>query len=403
MRQETKLIYTDLQKHFHNSIVPPSENKIGIEYEIICLDKKTLKRLDYDSKPGIKNILEYFVSLGFEPKYEEHLLIGASRDDFYMTLEPGGQLEASFAPYKTIKEIKKALDTYVGILKEIEDTYSIVFIACGVDPLNALADVPWMPKDRYRIMQKYLAPKGSMGHMMMKQSAAIQVNIDYNSEEDALRKHNMILNLSQPLMHMFANSSIYTGTIQNTLNFRETIWQNTDPERCGISLHHNAPLNSFQDYIDAALKIPMILLYKNSRFIEITHRLSFEEFIDKGYSGYTATIDDWKLHLNMLYPHLRFNFKTLEIRLFDCNKPDVVLAIGALIKGLVYNNKKIEKKMSAQEIVDFAKKELSTSEAFYLSPLEKFLETKKTCAEEANDRFIHLKNMHEFINSLKVL
>ena len=98
--------------------------------------------------------------------------------------------------------------------------------------------------------------------------------------------------------------------------YYEASWQNTDPERCGITLG-NKPISSFNDYINAALKIPMMLLYKNNRFIEITKRLTFGEFMEQGYEGYQGDLNDLKLHLNMLYPHVRFNNNTLEIRLFD--------------------------------------------------------------------------------------
>jgi len=392
--------YDDLIKYFHNSITPPSENKLGIEYEIFCFHKDSLKRLDYYSNPGIKNSIEYFVHQGFTPTYEGNILIGAESNDFYITLEPGGQFEASFAPCKTIREFEKLLNSYLFHLHEIEKSYPIIFVASGVDPISKPDEVPWMPKERYQIMQKYLANKGSLGHLMMKQSAAIQVNIDYNSEIDAVNKYNRVIDLYNPLMHLFSNSSIYENKIQDTLNFREIIWQNTDLKRCGITLG-NKSITSFNDYINTALDIPMILICKNNRFIEITKHLTFNEFMAKGYESYDADINDWKLHLNMLYPHVRFNNKTLEIRLFDSQKPEILLAITAVTQALFYGEENNKEKLSAKDIVLESQKKLSPEERTYLKPLPTLL--KKTSAESAREYFIQKKNVHDFIHTLKVL
>ena len=64
-----------------------------------------------------------------------------------------------------------------------------------MEPSLSIDELPWMPKQRYSIMKKYMPKVGTLGHHMMKRTCTNQVNLDYHSEEDMIIKYRLMLNL----------------------------------------------------------------------------------------------------------------------------------------------------------------------------------------------------------------
>lgn len=58
----------------------------------------------------------------------------------------------------------------------------------GFDPFWRREDLDWMPKERYRFMRNWMPRKGNLGLDMMTRTTSIQVNLDFVSEEDMVRK-----------------------------------------------------------------------------------------------------------------------------------------------------------------------------------------------------------------------
>ena len=70
---------------------------------------------------------------------------------------------------------------------------------------------------------------------------------------------------------------------------------------------------SFKDYVETLLDTPMIFINRENRTVNLNGRLTFRQFMNKGFEGFDADIDDWKLHANLYFPEVRLrNF--IEIR-----------------------------------------------------------------------------------------
>jgi glutamate--cysteine ligase len=383
----TRLTVSNLIDYFRGSIVPPAENRLGTEYEIICLNKDSLARLGYQGKPGIEDLLEFMAqTAGFRRVEEDGLLTGLKHDDFNISIEPGGQLEASFSPCRTVGELDRKLANYLGLLKAA-GSLGIIFIASGVDPVNSFDTVPWMPKQRYRIMRNYWKKKAGLSLYMMKQTAAIQVSIDYNSEEDAIRKIWHAITLSDILSSFFGNSPVYDGAYRYTDSFRKKIWCKTDKERSGVPAGCGNPINSFADYVNYALNVPMIFLFRDGRYHEIKERVTFRTFLEAGYEGIYPDLNDWILHLNTIFSLVRFNNTTLEIRPFDSNQPEILLAITALVEGLFYNTLSYDHLMIPEDLIAVARNHLPKEEAEYLTPLDYLINEGRSTGELVYEAF----------------
>jgi glutamate--cysteine ligase len=317
-----KLKYKDLQDFFYNNCSSKDRNLIGLELELFCCEKNSAKRLSYDK---IREILNQIVKItSGEAVYESKNIIGLHSEDYAISLEPGGQLEASFNPVETILELKTIVSKYLDTLSLIEESLDVSFLKTGVDRNNNIEDVPWMPKSRYRIMSKFLGERGELSHYMMKMSASVHIGIDYHSEKDAIEKFNKASKLSPMFFEMFSETLNTHGLT------REKIWDNTDPDRTGIVPN----LTSFADYIDYALDVPMIFKYENGDYTSFNTPITFREYMEVG----NPTIDSWIMHLNTIFTHVRFNRSIIELRFFDSSGLLPILKAASMVKGLFYSD-----------------------------------------------------------------
>ena len=175
---------------------------------------------------------------------------------------------------------------------------------------------------------------------MMRETAGIQVGIDFSSEEDAMRKFRAA-NLIMPFATaMYANSKYRGGVDTGYKSFRALAWLNTDNERCGFATKFQDGM-CFKDYVNRLLETPMIFINREGHTVNLNGRLTFKQFMEKGHEGFFATIEDWKLHSNLYFPEVRLrNF--IEIRNHDCVGGGLEYSIPALYKGIMYSPAALE-------------------------------------------------------------
>lgn len=363
----------DLVEYFRSAVVPAEQNRIGVEYELFCLERESRRRLAYDTVPGIEWLLgRMLAGCRGSPVEEAGRLVGIEHPEYSVTIEPGGQIEASFPPCRTVAEFAAKLKNYLGRLLAAGGE-RVVFIASGVDPVTPFDQVPWVPKRRYRIMRRYWEPKPGLSLHMMGQTAAVQVSIDYNSESDAVRKLSAAVSLSQVLSSLFANSPVYGEVYRYTPSFRKKIWCRTDRERSGVPAGCGRPIGSFADYADYALAIPMLFIQREGRLEELEGRFTFKDFLERGRRGEFPDLEDWRRHLNTIFSLVRFNNTALEVRLFDSNRPVLVAAIAALVKGLFYSGRQFDPLVTPAGLAGIARENLNGEDGRFLDPLDSMI------------------------------
>lgn len=197
---------------------------------------------------------------------------------------------------------------------------------------------------------------GILSDVMMRETAGIQVGIDFKSEEDAIRKFNLANKLSPFVTAMYANSNIRGGVDTGYKSFRALAWLNTDNERCGFATKLKDM--TFEDYVKTLLEVPMIFIVRGDKYINIDGKINFKQFIQNGYEGFDAEIDDFKLHANLFFPEIRLrNF--IEIRNHDCVNEEYMYSLLAMYKGIFYNEdalnetEELLKKFSYNDISEF--------------------------------------------------
>ena len=223
-----------LIEYFSNGNKKKDQLTIGTEHEKFLYNKQNLKRLAYDSTPGIQQILKYLHKTSWKPLFEENLLVGLISNGASISLEPGGQYELSGNNFKTVHETNEESKKHFAELKKISAKFGVLYLAVGYDPFWNSEDIPWMPKERYRIMKAYMPTKGDLGLGMMVNTSTIQVNLDYMDEKDMIKKFRVAQSIQHIITAIFANSPFTEGKPNGYLSYRAKVWEDTDPDRCGF-------------------------------------------------------------------------------------------------------------------------------------------------------------------------
>ncbi len=308
--------------------------KIGMEYERIPVNKETGEVVSYYGEYGMCELLREFAKEdNWDYILDDVNIIGLKKLHDTITLEPGCQFELSIEPQDSVADLKNKIEKIDQNIKPILNKFGIEFINKGVSPKTTYRNIQLIPKQRYAIMANYLW--GILSDVMMRETAGIQVGIDYKSEDDAIRKFNLA-NLMMPFVTaMYSNSKIRGGVDTGYKSFRALSWLNTDNERCGFATKFTNDV-SFREYVNRLLNTPMIFINRENRTVCLNGRLTFKQFMDKGYEGFEANIEDWKLHSNLYFPEVRLrNF--IEIRNHDCVGGGLEYSIPALYKGIMYD------------------------------------------------------------------
>ncbi|MGH7043530.1 MAG: glutamate-cysteine ligase family protein, partial [Acetobacteraceae bacterium] len=171
---------------------PPRDRRIGTEHEKFGFRTADLAPPPYLPSPGsaaaIRPLLEAMAARGGSPILDRGNPIGLKQDNAAISLEPAGQLELSGAPVETLHETRAEMAAHFADVHAAAEGLGVGFAPLGFHPTATRAAMPWMPKGRYAIMRRYMPLKGRRGLDMMLRTCTVQVNLDYASEADMVRK-----------------------------------------------------------------------------------------------------------------------------------------------------------------------------------------------------------------------
>jgi len=315
---------------------PPSQWRVGTEHEKIGLYLAGHGPVPFDGERGIGSVLARIAEVDdWRPVLEGENVIALEKDGASITLEPGGQLELSGAPLRTIHETCDEFHSHLALMKTVCEPLGIVWLGLGINPIHSVERIPVMPKARYRIMREYLGARGALSLEMMFVTATVQANFDYADEADMVDKMRTALGITPIISAIFANSSLYEGKASGYMSRRLHAWQHTDPNRTGMLPMVFEPDFGYRRYVEWALDVPMFFVVRGGRYHE-AHGTSFRQFIERGFEGEHATLDDFDRHLTTLFPDVRLK-RYIEVRGADAVPPGLTCSLPALWKGILYD------------------------------------------------------------------
>jgi len=325
----------DVRQRLFAPVRSPHPRAIGLELELIPLHQSTHAR-SLATRGERVSTAEVLSRLGERLAWNEE----SNGDDppswkledgAHISFEPGGQIEISTAPQPTASEVIDSTQKLVATIRDAMSKEGIELLARGVDPYNGIKDVPLqLNRDRYAHMTRYFDSLGPSGVQMMRQTAALQINLERG--DDPKSRWRLLNSLAPIIVALFANSRRYAGKPTEWASYRAHLWRTLDPSRTGIIYDEGRHV---ERYLTFALNATAMRSGDDS----VAYR-PFREWM----SDAAVDREDWLFHLSTLFPEVRPK-EFFELRSADTIEPDALAAPVVFVTGLVYDEESAHRAM----------------------------------------------------------
>ncbi len=320
-------------KFFNTGIKDEKNFKIGVEHEKFLFNVKSNTRVDYSK---IKEMFKALLEFGWNPVFEKKNIIGLSKDGKNITLEPGNQIELSGDKLSNIHDACAESHDYLFELKQVTKKIGVSIVSTGFDPISKLNEIPNNPKQRYKLMTEDMPEGGELSLDMMYRTCGTQLNIDYSSEADFIKKFKIANSIVPISIALFANSSIVEKKNSNYLSYRSKVWQNT--ARGGLPKIFFEDLD-FEKYAEFVINFPILFMIQGKNYIS-GKKYIFKDFVDgkiKEIGNRLPDERDLSTHLSTIFTENRLK-KYIELRSMDTCGWDCLCAGPAFNVGMLYGN-----------------------------------------------------------------
>ena len=320
-------------EYFKSGIKNTKNFRIGIEHEKFLFNNKDNKRVNYSK---MKEMFSSLLEFGWNPILEKENIVGLNKGGKNITLEPGNQIELSGDKLITLHEACAESHDYLFELKQVTKKLDIKIVSAGFDPISKLEEISNNPKQRYELMTKDMPLGGELSLDMMYRTCGTQLNVDYNSEEDFVKKFKIVNSIVPISIALFANSSIVEKKNSGYLSYRSKVWQNTS--RGGLPKLFFEELN-FEKYAEFIINFPILFIQDKDTYISGL-KYTFKDFMDGKISeieNRLPTESDLTTHLSTIFTENRLK-KYIELRSMDTCGWDCLCAGPAFNVGMLYGN-----------------------------------------------------------------
>ena len=167
---------------------------------------------------------------------------------------------------------------YLFELKQVTKKLNISIVSAGFDPISKLNEIPNNPKNRYKLMTKSMPLGGKLSLDMMYRTCGTQLNIDYSSEKDFIKKFKVINSIVPISIALFANSSIVEKKKSDFLSYRSKVWQNTSSGGLPKIFLENL---DFEKYANFIINFPILFIQDKEDYISGKRYILFNDFMKK--------------------------------------------------------------------------------------------------------------------------
>ncbi|MGW0245420.1 ergothioneine biosynthesis glutamate--cysteine ligase EgtA [Nocardia goodfellowii] len=266
------------------------------------------------------------------PDSPAHALPGGSR----VTIEPGGQIELSSAPFATAAQLCEQLGNDARHLRELLESRAIRTVSLAADADRRPKRLLRLP--RYRAMEQSFGGIGPFGKLMMCNTAATQISVDAGADRAEVAARWKALYVMGPaLLAAFACSPFLRGAPAGAwASQRMRTWLRLDYSRT------RPPAEDWSDPIESysrwALDVPLLCVRQpDGDSWAAPPGATFADWLSGALDdeiGRAPGLLDLDYHLTTLFPPVRAAGH-LEIRYLDAQPEDSwatpILAVEALM------------------------------------------------------------------------
>ena len=318
----------DVRQRFFSPLRSAHPHTVGVELELIPV-------IEFSRKPALAAQTSAVISELARTRSWTEKRNGSDppswelRDGGRISFEPGGQLEISSRPQRTATSLINTTRDLVLQLAEAMQRVGIELLALGVDPYNDIGAVPLqLHRERYTGMTRYFDSIGPSGVRMMRQTAALQINLERG--EEPLNRWLLLNAITPVVTALFSNSTNYAGKRTNHASFRAHLWRTLDHSRTGIPYDERDPVRR---YVDFALDAYAMRSGNGQQ-----NYLTFREWMARGQIG----LDEWSFHLSTLFPEVRPK-EFFELRSADTIAVKWLAAPVLFVTSLVYDRESAQR------------------------------------------------------------
>ena len=311
----------------------------------MCWQKESVHRdgtrVGYAERGGLEEILRRLVDVhGWTPSGGQDPLLRLERDGATISLELGGQIRLEAADSLTLAGLERQLRRHLGELQDVTRGWDVLFLAAGYSPLARLAEIEAVPDPRLRLFERWLTGRGRLAGALLRGGAAVEVSLDYRSEQECARLVHAAVALSPVVTALAAASPLASGRPSGYRCFRARCLQATDPARTGPLLDLVRGGFSFERWLDWLLALPVIDLCREGRPVGAAG-LTFDGWMERGFEGRWPELPDFERHLVTALPEVRVG-RRLVLCGADNGPLTHPLGLAALWKGLLYDEEALQ-------------------------------------------------------------
>jgi glutamate--cysteine ligase len=321
-------LLADVRQRLFSPRKSPSPNAVGVELELIPL-------IEFTRKPALTAKTTTVLSeLARQHSWKETRNSSDPPswelgDGTRISFEPGGQIEISSRPDPAATSLIASTRQLVLMLRQAMQHAGIELLASGVDPYNDIGVVPLqLHRERYTAMTHYFDSIGPSGVRMMRQTAALQINVERG--ESPLDRWLLLNAISPVVTALFSNSSDYAGKKTDHASFRAHLWRTLDDSRTGIPYDERDPVTRYTNFaLDA-----YAMRSGNTQHPYAT----FREWMQQESVG----MDEWEFHLTTLFPEVRPK-EHFELRSADTIDVEWLAAPVLFVTSIVYDRESAQR------------------------------------------------------------
>jgi glutamate--cysteine ligase len=323
----------DVRQRLFAPVASAHPRTIGLELELIPIHKSTRARA-LATADKVASTSEVLSRLGRRDRWREESSSGDppswnTQDGARISFEPGGQIEISTAPQPTASGVIDSTQSLVTMIRAAMSDVGIELLARGVDPYNDVDAVPLqLHRERYTGMTRYFDSIGPSGVRMMRQTAALQINLERG--EDPRPRWRLLNSLAPIVVALFANSRQYAGKRTEWASYRAQLWRTLDPSRTGIV--YDEP-----EQAERYLRFALDAVAMRSGAGGVGYR-AFREWMTEP----AVNREEWLFHLSTLFPEVRPK-EFFELRSADTIEPGSLAAPVVFVTGIIYDDESAQR------------------------------------------------------------
>lgn len=327
----------------------PKKRLVGAEVERFGLDRHS-KVLRYTEHMAVlfSELVKDF-EWKVSAQYKDWIL-GVNKDQSYISLEPGAQFEIAGSPKNSLFEAQALEDQIDTEVHQTQTAREWKWVWLGVNPYDRAEDIQIIPSPRYQLMTEYFPTKARRGWEMMRLTSGFHLNIDFNTDQEAVEMLQAGFYLVPLITALFGNSPFYHGQRTGHLSERAFIWSETDPLRSGFLDFVFDQNFALKDYVNFVCSTELMYILKQDGSVEAGRSRCLKELSEELVELNALSA------MRQIFTEIRLKPCCVELRSFDQQSPELRYAAMAFALGLIYDDE--NRKLLCERALKVSAKEL---------------------------------------------